>query len=314
MAGQARRIVQHPHHQVPTPAIRLGHQRHRVLRAIECGGGGGLAHGADPGRDVVLHGDHRLDQRARPGGEADAPAGHGVGLADAAHRQRPLPQPRLDGGHGGVLEAVEHQMLVHVVRHDPHMRVAEQHLGQAVHLGLGIGGAGWVVGAVQDHPFGAGRDGGVKVFGAEAKAVILRAVHYHCLAANQPGHERVSAPIRGWDDHLVSIIQRRQQGVVDDLLAAVADRDLVQSKVEAGIPLELALDGLFQGGLAVIGWVFGVAAKCSLVGGLDRMGRTCEIRLTDREGDHWNALGAEGTGAVGHGDGGRQGRTGQALG
>jgi hypothetical protein len=86
-----------------------------------------------------------------PPAEADAPAGHRIGLGGAVGDDAVL-QPRLDLGDGAELEAVIDQVLVHVVGHDPDMRVLQHHLGQRLHLLARAPGAGRVVREVQHHP------------------------------------------------------------------------------------------------------------------------------------------------------------------
>ena len=101
---------------------------------------------------------HRLDQRLRPAGIADAPAGHAIGLGHAVHGQRALVEPRLDLRRRGELEVVIDQVLVHVVGQHPDMRMPHQHVGQRLQLGARVGGAGRVRRRVEDQPLGLRRD------------------------------------------------------------------------------------------------------------------------------------------------------------
>ena len=55
-----------------------------------------LADRARVGGALRLDLGHRPDQLGRAAGIADPPAGHGIGLGDAVHRQAASPQPRLD--------------------------------------------------------------------------------------------------------------------------------------------------------------------------------------------------------------------------
>ena len=60
---------------------------------------------------------------------------------------------------------------------------------------------------------------------------------------------------------LVARVQRRQQRIVDDLLAAGADRDLAGLVVEAVLALELAHDRRLELGHAVDVGVLGLAFR-----------------------------------------------------
>src|SRR5262249_60201026 len=53
-------------------------------------------------------------------------------------------------------------------------------------------------------------------------------------------------PIGRREDHLVTRIKRRYEGVIEHLLAASADDDLTRLVVEAVLALELARDGGFE--------------------------------------------------------------------
>ena len=180
---------------------------------LQCGDGGGLGDAGDAGGRVALHRHHRLHQILRAAGEPHPPPGHGIGLRHATDRQRAIPQRRLHRGHRRVLEPVEHQVLVHVVAHDPDMRMAQHHLAQRRHFGGRTSGAGWIVREVQDQPLGARRNGGVQILWPQLEAVILRTIHRHRHATHQLRRQRISAPIRGGDHDLVPVVDGGQQGV-----------------------------------------------------------------------------------------------------
>jgi hypothetical protein len=74
-------------------------------------------------------------------------------------------------------------------------------------------------------------------------------------------HVGIADPAGGGDHDLVAEIAGRHDGIEDDLLAAIADQDLVQFVVEAVVALELALDRGLQRLRAVLGRVFGVAGQ-----------------------------------------------------
>jgi hypothetical protein len=116
--------------------------------------------------------------------------------------------------------------------------------------------------------------------------MLRRAHDRNGFAAGQRHHFRIAHPIGRRDDHLVAGIDGRHQRVVEHLLAAGADDDLVRLVGQAVLPLELGDDRLLQFGNAVDGGVLGLA-------GLDRVDRRqldvggrVEIRLARAEADN----------------------------
>ena len=67
---------------------------------------------------------HRLDQRNRRAGKANAPTGHGIGFRTAIHGHRAVLQARFHFQHRRRLEAIIGQLFVDIVSEDPHMRMA----------------------------------------------------------------------------------------------------------------------------------------------------------------------------------------------
>ena len=188
----------------------------------------------------------RLDEVLRAASEADAPAGHGIGLGAAVHGQRAVAQPRFDLDDGGGLEAVIGQLFVDVVGEDPHIRVAQQHVADRAQLFSGIGRTGRVAGVVEQEPLGLRRDRRFQVFRAQLEAVVLAAGDQHRGAVGERHDIGVADPGRGRDDHLITLIERGDHGVEDHLLAAGGDDDFFRLVVQAAIDLELVRDGLAQ--------------------------------------------------------------------
>ena len=261
-----------------------------------------------------LHRAHGADQFDRTRAIADAPAGHGIGLADAVHGQGAILQARLDLRRGDEFEIVKDQMLIDVVGQHPDMRMAQQHIGQAAHMRLAVAGPGRVRGRVQDHPSGLRGDRGLKLLGGDAIAVRHRALDDDGGAPCQQHHVGIADPIGRRDDHLVAGIERGHEGVVKDLLAAGADGDLGRRVVEAVFTGELAADRPFQFRDAVDGRVAGMAGIDRGLAGFADMGGRVEIGLAGRKADDILALGGQLAGAIGHGDGGRGFDAGERLG
>ena len=206
----------------------------------------------------------------------------------------------------GEPELVVDEVLVHVVRHHPDLRVADQDVGERLQLGLGVGRAGRVVGRVQDHPLGLRPDRLLEILGPQLEAGLLGAGHRHRRAAGQQHHVGVGHPVGRGDDHLVARVEGRHQGVVEHLLAARPDRDLVERVVEPVLAPELALDRLLQLRRAVDRGVLGLAPPDRLDRGrLDVLGRV-EVRLPGAQADHVAPLCLELTGEVGDRDGRRR--------
>ena len=149
------------------------------------------------------------------------------------------------------------------------------------------------------------RDRALQVLGAQLEAVVLRAGHGDRLALGQQDHVRIGDPEGRRDDHLVARVQGRHQGVVEHLLAAGADGDLLGLVVQAVVALELLDDRRLQLGRAVDRRVLGLAALDGGDGRLLDVVRGVEIRLAGAQADDVAAGGLELAGLLGHRDGRR---------
>ena len=132
---------------------------------------------------------------------------------------------RLDLRRRGELEVVVDEMLVHIVGHHMDMRVLRQHIGERLQFGTRIGGAGRVRRRVEDEPFRLRRDRALEL----PRGVILKPLacvvdDLDRLAAGEQHHVGIAHPVRRRDDDLVARIERRDEGIVQHLLAAGADR------------------------------------------------------------------------------------------
>src|SRR5581483_3395787 len=107
-------------------------------------------------------------------------------------------------------------------------------------------------------------------------------------------------------DHLVAGVQRRHERVVEHLLAAGADGDLVDTVVEVVLALELADDRRLQFRNAVDGGVLGLAVADRLDRGFLDVVRGVEIGLAGAEADHVAAGRFQLARLVGDGDRGRR--------
>ena len=188
-----------------------------------------------------------------------------------------------------------------------HLRVLDQHVGERLQFGARVGRAGRVRRRVEQHPFGLRRDRGFELRRRHLEAGRHRGLDRHRLAAGEQHHVGIAHPIRRRDHHLVARVERAHEGVVQHLLAAGADRDLLGAIVEAVLALELLDHGVLQLGDAVD---VGVFRRPSAFDRLDRrlldvVGRV-EIRFAGAQPDDIAARRLERARLVGDGNGGRR--------
>ena len=139
-------------------------------------------------RALRLHHVHRPDQLDRPRTVAEPPTGHAIGLGDAVKRQRPVEQTRLDLGNIVELKFVVDDVLVNVVRENPHMRVTHQDVSESADVVPRIGGPSWIGRRVEHKPLGLGRNRRLELFACDFEVVVLSGVDDHRLAARQHYH------------------------------------------------------------------------------------------------------------------------------
>ena len=274
----------------------------------------GLGDRRGVGRALRLDLRHAADQRLRAAGEADAPAGHRVGLGDAVHRQRALVQRRLDLGHGGERETVVDDLLVDVVGHRPDVRVAEEDLGERAQLVRRIGGTRRVRRRIEDQPLGPRADGRIERLRRDLEALLGGAVDEHGRAAGDLHHVRIGHPVGARNDDLVAVVDGGQHGVEQHLLAADADDDLVGAVVEAVVAPELVAHRLLELGRAVHLGVLRVAGANGGDGRVLHRLRRVEVRFAGAEADDVVAGRLELGGARGHGHRRRRLDAAEALG
>ena len=134
-------------------------------------------------------------------------------------------------------------MFIHIVGHDPDMRMAQQYVGDRLHLVPGIGSACRVGWRIQDKPFGLGRNRRLKSGPREFKAVLDGARNRYRLALRQQHHVGIAGPVRSGDDDLIARINTRHQRIIEHVLATVADGDLAVVVLQPILALQLAADG-----------------------------------------------------------------------
>jgi len=268
---------------------------HRSRLGDGCGVGGALG----------LHLFHRLDDVGRTAGVADAPAGHGVGFGDAVHDDGAVVQ--VGAGVDDVDERLIYpaDVLVHVVGGDDHPRMLPQHIAQGLQLFAAVGHAGWIGGAVDYHHLGLLVDGGAQLGGRDLELLLGLGLDEHRDAAGQQGHVRIGDPVGGGDDYFVPGVQQRLGHVVEALLAAAGDQDLVGLVFQFVFPAEFVDNGLLEHGGAVHCGVLGLAVADGLDGGFFDVLRGVEVGLSGAQADDVAAGGAQLGGQGGDRQGGR---------
>ena len=205
-------------------------------------------------------------------------------------------------------------MLIHVIRHDPDMGVAHQDIGQRLQLGPVIARAGGVRGRVEDEPFGFRRDRRLKLRGRQFEIVFNATFHRHRGAASQQNHIGVRDPIGRGDDHLIAGVTGGHQRIVENLLAAGANGDLVRRIFQPVFAFELGADRLFQLGDTIDRGITRLALVDRTLGRRADVFRRVEIRLACAQTDDIAALCLQLGRLGGDGDGGRGFDTGEGIG
>ena len=185
-------------------------------------------------------------------------------------------------------------------------RVLQQHVGQRAPFGARVRRARRVAGRVDEQQLGLGRDGRFELARRHLVALRGRAVRRHGQAIREQHHVRVAHPVRRGNDGFITRVEHGHAEVVDSLLGARADQNLVALVADLIVALELRDDGVFELDDAVD---VGVTRE-ALADRLDtRVGnvRGCvEVRFAGAEPDDVLAFGFQFRGARGDGEGGRR--------
>ena len=124
-------------------------------------------------------------------------------------------------------------------------------------------------------------------------------------AAEEADDVGVGRPAGRRDDDLVAGVQGRSQRVVDYLLGARGDMNLLGPEAQAVLPLELEGHGRLDLAPPVGCRVVREALPSRQAGGLDHVLGGREVRLAPTQGDHVAALGTQGRRAPRHAEGRR---------
>ena len=230
-ATEARHLVEQPHDQVAPGAEALAHRVGLVLRTVERLHGRPLT---DLGRATLGIGDPAREHRRQRaiGREADAPAGHRIGLRGTIGNDGALAHAGQRGNRREL--AVVDELAVDLVGVHPDLLVAAQHVGDRFQIGAGQQTAGWIVRRVEDQQPGLRRDARSQFIRIEREAARLAQRQADRHRAIGQALRLVDRESRHREDHLVAgaMIGDARNCVGNERLGACADNDLVGRDVE----------------------------------------------------------------------------------
>ena len=310
-AGDAWNLRQRVQHEAPARGIGSHHLLDAVLRSVERGNACGHAKRGRGGDAVRLQFHRQLDDRLRRGQPAQAPTGHGIRLAEAVDRDCALGHAWL-GGQGIVHRAIEQEIFIDLIADDVEIGCVRD-LDDRIHLAARQHAAGGVARAVDHDGFGLGRQVLAQNLFCHQEVFIAGQADVHGDRAIQ-AHDRVVADPGRFQDHdLIAGIDQRGDGEVERPFAAGGDDDLAGADLDAVFTFQLRGDSLQQFGLALRGWVVGVAGVHGLDRGVNDVLRRLEVRVAAGQGNDIAALRLERARFVGNGDRGRRGNAAQQV-
>ncbi len=157
--------------------------------------------------------------------------------------------------------------------------MADENVGQHLEIGSRISRPRRVRGRVEDEPLRLRRGRLFERFRLQLVAVFERRLDEHRLAAAEQHDICIGHPARRRNDDLVTGIERRQQRIIEHLLAAGSDRNLAWFVVKAVVALELRDDRRLEFRDAVDIGIFCLALVERALGGVLDVLRRIEVRL-----------------------------------
>ena len=290
---------------VAAAAESLTHFPHAVHGTGQGGQGGLLRYGTDIGRALSLQGGALLYNLLMRHEEADAPARHGETLREAAEYAHLLRILREIGARAGHLGRSEHELIVHFIRKDVQPG-ADHHVHDPFQFRGRVHGARGIAGRVQDKEFRLRGDGLPDFIGRHLEAVLRPRLHINRHAARQLDDGGIAHPVRGGNDDLVPRVHRAHDIVVQSLLAAVADDDVLRPDGQIVLVAVVPADGLPQLPDARHRRIPAEITVYGRFGRFTDMLRRGKIRFTHGEARHHNALLFELQGLGVHGQGKRR--------
>ncbi len=272
-----------------------------------------LDEGADVGGALALDLVHGLDQLRVGQGPAQTPAGHAEALGQRADQGAGLGVGLEEPGQGARLGGLVDEVVVDLVGDDEDA-LAPGPFGQGGQALLGVVPARGVGGRAEDEDLDLGGPGPLQILHVQEEALFRGRGHEHGFAVGQEDHVRVAHPVGRGDEHLVAGIQQGHEEVVEHLLAAVGDDDVllgglgsVETAVGHGHGPAQSRDAGNRG-------VAGVPGVQGRLGGLDHVRGRGEVGLAHGQTDDLPSLGLELLGLGVDGQGGRGADARQSLG
>ena len=184
-----------------------------------------------------------------------------------------------------VADAIEHKAVIDVVADDPGVRILGEHVGQRGDLVLRVDHAGRVRRIVEQEHFRFARQRLVELLGLELVVLLGRARQQGRLRADDVGDVDVGGPVRRRENDLVARIEQRFGEVVQRVLGADADDEVLALVARQAAAFEVLEEGVEQRVAAAIGTVLAaVVGERFACRGVDMLAGQ-EIRHTDREAD-----------------------------
>lgn len=178
---------------------------------------------------------------------ADPPPGHGVGLGHPVDHHGAVGQFRNFHRHRGEPGVPVDEVLVDLVGEHPQVVFEGPPADLADLLGR-VHCAGRVRGGDEQQHLGAVGAGRLQLLDRGQVASGLVGDHVDRGSSGQPDRFRVGGPVGRDHDDLVARIEQRGERLVDRLLAAVGDQDLVRLHPVAGVAQRLSRDGFLEFG------------------------------------------------------------------
>ena len=281
--GQAGGVE--PVDEQPPSAVVLGdHRLHRRLAGLERRQRrvlGDRRRGHDP---VLVDLDEALEDRGGRAHPADPPAGHRVGLGEAAHQDRPLAHARQRAERAVAVRAVREPVVDLVAVHE--QVVALRDPGELVLDRVVEHGAGRVGRVAEEQRLRARGDRGLDGGGVEGEVVRGGGRDVADDAAREHDRGDVGDVRRLVEHDLVARVAGRAQGEVDGLGRADRDQDLGRRVVPDAVqPLEMRGQGPPELDGAEVRGVVGPALAQALDARLDDLARGVEVGLPHPEAD-----------------------------
>ena len=236
---------------------------------------------------------HLLHHVSRPVHPAHAPAGHGVGLGHAVDHDGLVLELGNLGEDVGHL-ALVHEVLVDFVRDHP-QAVLERPLADRREFRCGVDRAGRVRRRAQQENLRALGQSAVELVERDLVVLVGAREYLNRDAAGQPDRLGVGGPVGGGQDDLVAVVEQRHERLVDGLLAAIGDDDVVRINLNTGVGLRLRGDCRAKLGQALCHGVLVVLRiRGSLRGRLNDVSWGGEVRLARAKTDDRLAFGLQG--------------------